>query len=602
MVALVVAGLLAYANSLSGPFVFDDRPAILANPSLEHLATALSPPRDGGTVAGRPLVNLSLALNRRLGGTEVTGYHVFNLLIHLAAGLALFGVIRRTAVAVSAPRCEGRSLATGGATSLAFTATLLWIVHPLCTAAVTYTVQRAEAMMALCLLLTLYGFARAAGCRGTADTEIRHRRMWYTVSAAACLAGMACKETMAAAPIVILLYDRTFFAGSCGRAWRERKGYYSALAASWLLLAWLVGANASRAGTVGFGGRIGWTDYAVTQLDAVAQYAKLAVWPSPLIFDYGTATYSRLIEVGPQAVFVLLVVAACLAGACRRTAAGLAGITALLVLAPSSSVVPIQTQTVAEHRMYLPLAAACVVLALVLRARLPRSALAVSVVLALPLACATHLRNRDYVTDVALWSDTVRKRPDNARAHNHLANALVQAGRVPEAITHYLRALALEPGAAEVHSNLGSALTAAGRAGEALPHLEAAVRLNPASGAAHLNLANALTRADRPTDAVSHFAEAERTLTLDAAAHYNFGVALARTRQLAPAIEHFRATLRADPSHVGARVNLANALLVTGRTAEAIVEYETALALRPGDPQITANLALARRQRPSPRQ
>jgi hypothetical protein len=96
---LVFAGLAAYANSFSGPFVFDDGGSIVDNPTIRHLAqlgSVLRPPAGGLTVSGRPVLNLTLALNYAVGGTTVGGYHAVNLAIHLLAGLTLFGIARRT--------------------------------------------------------------------------------------------------------------------------------------------------------------------------------------------------------------------------------------------------------------------------------------------------------------------------------------------------------------------------------------------------------------------------------------------------------------------------------------------------------------------------
>src|SRR5580704_15716191 len=92
---IVFAALAAYYNSFSGPFIFDDGPAITNNPTIHHLWSALSPPPRGG-VLGRPMVNLSLAVNYAVGGLQVWGYHAMNLAIHIIAGLALFGVVHRT--------------------------------------------------------------------------------------------------------------------------------------------------------------------------------------------------------------------------------------------------------------------------------------------------------------------------------------------------------------------------------------------------------------------------------------------------------------------------------------------------------------------------
>ena len=116
---IVAAGLAAYCNSFDGPFIFDDADSILKNPTIRHLwpiGPALTPPGGGLTVQGRPVLNLSLAVNWAIGQDKVQSYHVVNLAIHLAAGLALFGVVRRT---LRQPRLSGRfaQAATGIALS-----------------------------------------------------------------------------------------------------------------------------------------------------------------------------------------------------------------------------------------------------------------------------------------------------------------------------------------------------------------------------------------------------------------------------------------------------------------------------------------------------
>jgi hypothetical protein len=95
---LGLAAVAAYHGTFAVPFLFDDRTAIMDNPTIRQLwplTPALSPPNDGSGVTGRPLVNLSLALNHALSGKAVWSYHALNLLIHLGAGLALFGLVRR---------------------------------------------------------------------------------------------------------------------------------------------------------------------------------------------------------------------------------------------------------------------------------------------------------------------------------------------------------------------------------------------------------------------------------------------------------------------------------------------------------------------------
>jgi len=154
---MVAAVLLAWGNSFSGSFVYDDVPAVFRNPSIHRLWSAFSTGRTDLTVSGRPLGNFSLAINYALNGTDVAGYHVLNFLIHLLAGAALFGIVRRTLLRPALQDRYGQS-----APWLALTVAVLWLVHPLQTESVTYVIQRVESLMGLCYLLTLYCFIRGA--------------------------------------------------------------------------------------------------------------------------------------------------------------------------------------------------------------------------------------------------------------------------------------------------------------------------------------------------------------------------------------------------------------------------------------------------------
>src|SRR4029077_15512000 len=125
------------------------------------------------------------------------------------AGLTLFGLVQRTLLRPALhPRFGADAL------PLALAVALLWTVHPLQTESVTYIVQRAESLMGLFYLLTLYCFVRSL------DSPAPNR--WQALCFAACLTGMATKEVMVSAPLLVLLYDRTFAAGSFRAAWQQR--------------------------------------------------------------------------------------------------------------------------------------------------------------------------------------------------------------------------------------------------------------------------------------------------------------------------------------------------------------------------------------------
>ncbi len=346
---IALAALAAYYNTFTAPFVFDDQFAIVENPSIRHLARlgdVLQPPPYASGAAGRPLVNLTLALNYAFGGLDVRSYHALNLALHVATALVLFGLLRRTLTRLASPTPTFISLA----------ATLVWTVHPLLTESVTCVIQRNEILAGFFYLLTLYAFARA--------TETGGAKFWLPLAVLACFMGMASKEIMVSAPLVVFLYDRTFVAGTFREAWRRRRGFYLMLASSWLLLAALMLTSQHRGGTVGFGLGVTAWDYLLTQCRALTLYLKLSFWPHPLVIDYGTDIVRTVSAVALPGLGLLLLLALTIVGVCRRPALGFLGVCFFAILAPSSSLVPLVSQPIAEHRMYLPLAAV-VVLAVV---------------------------------------------------------------------------------------------------------------------------------------------------------------------------------------------------------------------------------------------
>jgi Flp pilus assembly protein TadD len=590
-VAIALGALAAYAGSFSGAMLYDDLASITDNPAIRHLwpwTDAPAGPAAGGlTVSGRPFLQFTLALNYALGGERVWGYHAANLVIHLAAGLLIFGIARRTLVRAG----SAQSLA------VAFAIALLWTVHPLQTEAVSYIVQRAESLMGLCYLLTLYAFIR--GVDGDAA-----RSRWLGLSGLACLLGMATKEVMVTAPLMVLLYDRTFVAGTFAEAWRRRGRYYAALACTWLPLAGFVASTGgNRGGTAGFGVAVSGWAYSMTQFQAVTHYLRLALWPNPLVFDYGTFWVRSPAEVLGYALPLLLLLALTIWALARpagnvRTA-GFLGAWFFGILAPSS-LTPGTMQMIVEHRMYLPLAAvmAGVVLGLRLlgaKTGLPRPAQAALLVAAAgALGALTFLRNETYASPVALWGDTVAKRPDNPVAVYNLGVALDRERQFPAAAAQFSRAAQLRPDLAAPRYDGGMALLQMGRPADAAALFEEAVRLDPRAALPHEGLGLALAALGRPEEAVAHYEEAIRLQPGYARAHDNLGNAFLRLGRLPEAAVQYGEAVRLDPGSLVAHYNLANALARLGRPAEAAEQYEAVLQLRPKDPAVEAALQRAR--------
>jgi tetratricopeptide (TPR) repeat protein len=572
--AVVVIGaavLAAYHGTLRVPFVLDDIAAIPENPSIRALwplTGSLSPPPAATTMGGRPIANLTMAVNYALSGTDPWSYHALNILIHILATLTLFGVVRRTLLLPILKDRFGRD-----SFPLALAVSLTWAMHPLQTESVTYVVQRVESLVGLLYLFCLYCFIRGA--------QSRRPLGWQVATVTACLAGMGTKEVMATAPVMLLLYDRTFLSGTFLDAWRRRRGLYLALSLTWVLLILLVaGIGWNRGGSAGFGSVSVWS-YWATQFEALALYLKLSFWPHPLVFDYGTHLLPRFSDAVPYALVAIPVLAATLVALRFRPLLGFLGAWYFLILAPSS-VVPVATQTIAEHRLYLPLAAvaaAFVVGAFALMGR--RCWLPLSAVI-LGLGCLSSARNEVYSSPIDLWGDTAASRPGNTRAHNNLGRALFAVGRDEEAIAQYRISLGIEPADPGIHSNLGNALDRAGRTREAIEQYQAALGIQPDFAPAIFNLANALYREGRTAEAIAAYETVVKIQPDYADAYGRLGDALERAPGRGnEAIDRYRQALRLEPAVAQVHYSLAVALSKQGRSPEAISEYEEALRLQP---------------------
>jgi len=583
---LLLAGVVAYSNSFSAPFLFDDNPAIADNPTIREIWppwAVLSPPDTGAGVNGRPVINLSFAINYALGGLDVHGYHAANLAIHLCAALTLFGIIRRTLrQPVLRPRFGDHAL------PIAFVAALGWMLHPLQTESVIFIEQRTESLMGLFYLLTLY-----AAIHGM---EPARPRRWQILAFLTCLVGMATKEVMVSAPLIVLLYDRTFVAGTFREAWDRRKWSYVSLGATWVLLGWLVlgAGGGSRGGTCGFGSGITWWQYLFTQAEGIVRYLKLSIWPHPLVVDYGTYIARNPAVIVPCMLFLATLGVATVVALWRRPIWGFAGVWFFAILAPSSSVWPLATQTLAEHRMYLPLAAVVTLAVVGLHSFIGRRGLFVATVLAVVFGVLTFRRNADYRSALEIWTDTVAKCPDNARAQYGLGDVLLRAGRAAEAIPFYERALGINPNLPDVCSDLGNALSDVGRAPEAIRCYEQALRLKPNHPEAHNNLGAVLYAAGRMPEAIQHYEQALQAKPDYTEAEFNLGLALFDTGRLDEAIAAFRVVVQRNPELVAAWCSLGRALERSGRTAEAATSFEEALRRAPDSVEARDGLARLR--------
>jgi tetratricopeptide (TPR) repeat protein len=234
-----------------------------------------------------------------------------------------------------------------------------------------------------------------------------------------------------------------------------------------------------------------------------------------------------------------------------------------LILAPTSSFIPVGTQVGAEHRMYLPLAAVVTFAVLALRwvaLRLPwrwvrypaqrawAGRIATAAV-ALVLGTLTYQRNQDYRSGVSIWSDTVRKRPDNPRAHYNLGRHLVDAGRFAEALHCFRRTVALQPDFPDAHLNLGCAYAALGDHQAALAQYAEAIAVAPGNAENYYDRGNTYFELGQYESALRDYDEAIARNPAHAQAHYRRGLSLQKLNHTDEAIASYTQAIRLNPAY-----------------------------------------------------
>lgn len=564
-IVLLAVGTATYANSFHGQFFFDDLTWLKPDSSIVRMdAQRWWRSRVEDPTYGRPLTALSLALNYAVCGSEPAGYHVFNLTVHLLCGLMLFGVVRQ---ALAGPPFDRPAGLAEAAEPLAFAVALIWLVHPLQSECVNYISQRTESMASLFFLAALY-------CGQRAGRRRRRRVVWtgrmWTGLVAVCLGLSAlCKEIAAMAPLVLVLYDFAFRRSTWAVVWRRRWPVYLAAASCWLLLAILM-AQHPRAGTVGPDQQTSAWQYLMNQCVVIVHYLELCVWPQRLLIDYGVPGDVVWSEAIPCGLLLAALFATSVWMLFRRPPLGFAGLWFFLLLAPTSSFLPILTEVGAERRMYLALAApvSLFVAAVYLggqgvarwiaaahasendaewkpgRLRLAgwfAGALLLSGC-ATPLAARTARRNLDYRSRARLWAQSIVANPQNVRAAYNLAISFTDRGMHREAIAAYRKLLERWPRHVDAHNNLGIHYRILGAYRLARHHYETAIAIAPQSNMPIRNLAFLYATCPDPhirdgARAVKLSEELRRRLPHSASVAENAAVAYAEAGRFGKALE-----------------------------------------------------------------
>jgi len=462
--AALALTFIVYAPSLNGDFVFDDRTLPMMRPNAAKLSLR------HGWLGARPLLMFTYWLNYKSSGLDPAPYHAVNLVLHAACAVLVFFIARRILqwAGIGARERFGAALFGAG----------LFLLHPVQTEAVSYIASRSEDLSVFCFLaaLTLFFYRRSIAIGVPTALGIL---VLY-------LCAMTSKEHTAMLPAVLLLTDYFWNPGfSLKGIWRNWKLYvpiaFGAVAGALLFRSYLTqGSNA------GFGLRdFTWTQYLFTQFRALCVYLRLFLLPFGQSVDYDFPLSHNLLQYGAvfYGIFLLALFVCAIYFRKRYPVACYGFFVALLLFAPTSSVMPIK-DTLAERRMYLPfIGLVLIVCDVVTRIRVNRNYLAAAeAAICIVLAVLAFQRNGVWVSMESLWHDAYRKNPENARALMGLGDGYAAEGKCADAIPYFQKAVQLDPEYRNVF-NLAGAYDCSGQATEALIGYRNALKIKPSADA-----------------------------------------------------------------------------------------------------------------------
>lgn len=546
MAAIGIAlAFLAYANTLGADFAFDDLQFIVPNESIRSLGnfTSFLDMSEGG--AGyRPLRNLVNALNYAACELRPFGWHLVNVLLHVAATALVWRLARRI---------------LGAGTFAAAVVTILFAVHPIHTEAVANVSGRKDILATIFFVLGWLAFIRAR--------ETARPRWWHFAAVFACLAlGFLSKEMALTLPIVLFLHDvalgtdtapaKSGFRWAAARAFatlRSHAIFYGTFGAGLVLAAVYLLVVKPPSFQAWWGGSPATNFLTAARLHV--HYAKLLFLPTTLVGDYTFDAFPVTTDALDPAGLLSLAFVAGLAlfaiGTLSRfRLASFCVLFHLVTLLPVSHLKP-HHELAGERFLYLPSIGFAILSALALAAiarRIgeKRAAMAVVLPLALLYAGRTVARNLDWKDDKTFWTKTIADAPRCSRAHRNLAFHLFKEGRRDEAFASMRRSMEIEPDSGASHFNLAIMLEQSGEPEKAIAHYEAAAKHARFREKAPMNLGILYGRMGKLDEAEKQFRELSRLDPGDGSVWFNLAVIATKRGANDEADALFRKAAQAD--------------------------------------------------------
>lgn len=597
LLVFTLVGFAIYSNSFDVPFIFDDSDNI-QNPSLrisELSADSLLKAAVESNLLKRPVANISFAINYYFGEYNVRGYHLVNILIHVAASFFLYLLLSITfKLPVNSGRYDKYPL-------LPILAALLWLTHPLATQSVTYLVQRMNSLAAMFYVLSVlcYVQGRLKSSKDGDNQQKFNGVIWFAASLISGTLAIGSKEIAVTLPCVIFLYE-WFFLQDLSWKWLKKKIPWIVALLVFLYCAayfYLNGNPFHKVFNSCNNRPFTSLERVLTEFRVVMHYIGLLVYPNPgrLVFEYNfplsTSLFSPLTTIISLFSLVLISgVAVSIAKKERFIAFCIFWFLVNLIL--ESSVICLEI--IFEHRTYLP----SMFFLAIFPALLCRSVLNKNIVTTVLLLLIfvfgywTLERNETWQNPVRFWHDSVEKQPSKARIYNNLGVALYEEKKYSEAGENFVKAITIMPDFPEAYSNLGLVQYRQNRLSNAEMNFKYALTLRSQYIEARLNLAVLYKDQGNYNAALKQYRELYTQIPDYSILNKETGQALLRMGQAEESLAFLEKAYKKLPQDKYLLLDRGEAFMGTGRFEEAINSYKKVIDLEEGNAVANYNLGL----------
>ena len=480
ILAIIIAGIIAYSNSFDCTFHFDD-----ANIFKDNITMGSANYGEGVRAwPSRPIGILTFALNYEIHKLDLWGYHFVNLLIHLTNALLVWWL---TWLTFSTPVMKDTEISRYK-TTVAFLTGMLFVTHPLATQAVTYIAQRFASLATLFYLLSLILFVRGKLWQG--DGKIA----WglFSGSMICALLGILTKEIVFTLPFAMLLYHYCFLQADPWKMEIKDKGIIIPAITFILVSVTLFSVRHVSLNTFntvqpgqGYAYSISMKEYFLTQFSTLLTYLRLFFLPIHQNLDYDYPVSTSFFQLKTFLSFSLL--AGILAGSVllfkkyRLISFGILWF--FLTMSVESSIIPISQNVIFEHRTYLSGFGFFLAFTGAFFYFFKEKYLNIAIIIILTIAAIsttlTYQRNKIWKDEYTLWTDCVKKSPRKARVHTNLGNAYTSLGKYQQAIEAQNEAIKLSPAYEDAYYNRGIAYGKLGQYQQTINDYTEAIRLKP---------------------------------------------------------------------------------------------------------------------------